>query len=233
MKNIFTFWEGSKPAYIEMCMATWHFPFTLLNYENLNEYTDLSIDKLRRFSLPQIADAVRVHVLRDHGGHWLDADTIMIGDRLPDETIMGDPDIRTNTIGYLHTDPHSEMFERWAEFQDNIINDDTRNTKSWSLLGNDFTDDYVKRHKDVTIHPIENCWPETYMVGGGIPRIQKYRIFYFVEKHELSEIRKTDILMLHNSWTFDWYKSMTRDEVLAFDKCTLSNFLREILDVKL
>ena len=72
---VYTFWEGEMPDYIKLCMYTWHFPVTILNYDNLNNYTDLQItSQLERFTLPQIADCVRVHVLRDQGGYWLDAD---------------------------------------------------------------------------------------------------------------------------------------------------------------
>ena len=214
------------PAYINMCIETWRFPFTLLNYNNLSHYTDLPIDRLKRFSMMQIADVVRVHVLRDHGGYWLDADTIMLSSWLPCETVTGDPVLRTNTIGFLRTEPHSDMFERWAEFQDDIINDDNRNTKSWSLMGNDFTDEYIKTHRDISIHPTDDCWPEVYMIDSDMPRMQKYRSFYFGKSYHLADIRHTDMIMLHNSWTHDWYKKLSAEELLSLD-CTMSNFLRE------
>ena len=102
MNNIFTFWEGPMPAYIKMCMDTWRHPFTLLTYDNLHNYTNLLVDeRLKRFTMPQIADVVRVHVLRDQGGCWLDADTIMVTDKLPRVNILGNPKARTGTIGML------------------------------------------------------------------------------------------------------------------------------------
>lgn len=69
---IFTFWEGKMPEYIRLCMRTWKFQYTVLNYDNLKEFTDFDIENTKRFTLPQIADAVRVHVLRDNGGYWLE-----------------------------------------------------------------------------------------------------------------------------------------------------------------
>ena len=100
---IFTFWEGSMPEYIRMCLKTWDFDFTVLNYDNLNKYTDLPVnDGLKRFTLPQIADCVRAHVLRDNGGYWLDADTILLSSKLPKVNIMGHPETRANTIGFLY-----------------------------------------------------------------------------------------------------------------------------------
>ena len=222
---IFTFWEGTKPAYISMCLQTWKLPYTMLNYNNVNQYTDLPLDRLKRFTLPQIADVVRVHVLRDHGGYWLDADTIMINPQMPVTDMVGNSDERTNTIGLLYSAPGSEMFKAWAEYQDKIINSESTSL-SWSLMGNEFTDDYVKAHKDIRIHDVTKYWPETYMIQGG-QRMDKYRRFYFDSSFRLSDINETDLLMLHNSWTPAWYKESSAP--LEYD-CTMSNILKELLN---
>lgn len=224
---VFTFWEGEQPAYIKLCMETWRFPFTVLNYNNLGEYTDLPVDRLKRFTLPHIADCVRVHVLRDRGGYWLDADTIMVTDRLPEENMIGYPQTRGNTCGYLHTEPHSQMFEEWADYQDRIINGPDTPTY-WGTFVNSFSDQYVKEHMDISICSVENSWPETYVIQGDMPRFHKYQQFYFDNSYVLSDIHKTDMLMLHNSWTPEWYKRLSKEDVLATD-CTLSNILRELL----
>ena len=216
------------PAYIKLCMSTWKIPYTMLDYSNLHNYTDLEAESLKRFTLPQIADCVRVHVLRDQGGYWLDADTIMLAGELPDTDMVGDPVARTNTIGLLYSEPHSEMFTEWARYQDEIIRSiGFRGGKyPWSIMGNDFTDDYVKHHLEVRIHPVKDYWPETYMISEPIPRYQKYWKFYFEQGHSLSDIMPTDLLMLHNSWTPDWYKDLSEDAALS-QHCTLSNILRE------
>ena len=228
--NVFTFWEGKMPAYISLCMSTWKLPYTVLTYENLHEYTDLDIESVKRFSLPQIADCVRVHVLRDQGGYWLDADTIMVTGQLPDTDMVGDPGKRTNTIGLLYSKAHSEMFTKWAQYQDEIIRSTGfRNAKyPWDLMGNSFTDGYVREHQSVRIHPVERYWPETYMIADEIPRYEKYRRFYFEQGNGLADIRPADLLMLHNSWTPEWYKNISATDVLA-GSCTMSNVLREIL----
>jgi hypothetical protein len=120
--KVFTFWEGQMPGYIQLCMKTWQFDYVLLNYSNLHEYTNLKLtDRLRSFSLPKIADVIRVHVLRNYGGYWLDTDTIMISDELPKSNFMGYPDTREHTIGFLHTEPHADMYRAWAKYQtDNL-----------------------------------------------------------------------------------------------------------------
>lgn len=224
--NVFTFWEGKMPEYIAMCMNTWDFSYTILNYENLNRYTHLSIDALKRFTLPQIADIVRVHVLRDNGGYWLDADTIMLSETLPHVNIMGEPDTRINTIGYLYTTPQTiQMFEDWAKYQDSVIADSSQ--EGWDIVGNRFTDQYLKEHLEVSIGQIRNKWPETYMIKNDAPRRTKYVQFYFESSYYLSDLEPTNMLMLHNSWTPEEYKILSEMEVLE-GRCTLSNILREM-----
>lgn len=226
-EKIFTFWEGNKPSYIDLCMETWKRPYILLNYKNLNDYTDLPIDKIKRFSLPQIADIVRVHVLRDHGGYWLDTDTIMISGNLPKENMIGDPEKRSNTIGLLYTEANTEMYKEWALFQDKIIN--SKDTpKHWSTMGNDFTNSYVKEHPEISIHQVTEYWPETYMITKDVGRWEKYREFYFKSNFKLENLKYKDLLMLHNSWTPQEYKNLSKEEVLK-NNCTLSNILRSVL----
>ena len=229
--NIFTFWEGEMPEYIKLCMETWRFPYIVLNYENVGNYTDLKISpQLKRFTMPQIADCVRVHVLRDQGGYWLDADTIMINEDLPTTNMIGNPNTRTNTIGYLYAQKSElDMFVEWAAYQDDIIDNPQITPALWSLMGNSFTDNYVKSNNSISICSVENCWPEVYMIDRDIPRYEKYLKFYFETSHQLNDIKPTNMLMLHNSWTPNWYKKLSCDKVLSYD-CTMSNILRTVLN---
>ena len=228
---VFTFWEGPMPAYIKICMATWDImtPYTVLNYGNLHNYTDLPIDdRLKRFSLAQIADVVRAHVLRDHGGYWMDADTILFSPKRMDTMMIGNREDRTQTIGYLFAkEPRMDLYEKWAAYQDGVLNDPNA-SHHWSVMGNMFTDKYVMEHKEVTIGDVRKCWPETYMIPGDRPRMQKYQRFYFQKSYNLVDIMQTDMLMLHNSWTPGWYKQMSEDEVLKHG-CTMSNMIRRAL----
>ena len=222
---IFTFWEGRMPDYIALCLTTWRKEFVILRYDNLRQYTDLPIDKLKRYTLPQIADIVRVHVLRDCGGTWLDADTIQITGTLPNVPFLGNDEDRTHSIAYLKTEPHTDLYEEWAEHQDRIIG--SGSSVIWSSFGNSFTDRYLKEHDEIQLGNITPCWPETYMIPGDAPRKTKYGRFYFAKGYSLEDLRPTDLLMLHNSWTPEWYKRMDVKQVLSMD-CTLSNILREM-----
>ena len=216
------------PAYIKLCMKTWKFPYTLLTYDNLHEYTNVNLEQMKRFSLPQQADIIRAHVLRDHGGYYLDTDNIILSDTLPEYTVIGYPETRAHTTGFLYaSEPHMDFLTKWAAYQDRAMADPNTG-HHWSVMVNDFTDPYLKAHREVQIGSIKNCWPETYMIPGDTYRRKKYEEFYFNRSHHLSDIQQTDMLMLHNSWTPDWYKKLSEDEVLS-NKCTLSNILREVL----
>lgn len=216
------------PDYIDLCMQTWSFDYILLNKDNLSNYTDIDLSKFSQYTLPQLADVVRVHVLRDNGGYWLDTDTIMLSDKLPEEMILGNNENRTNTIGYLYAEREQlHMFREWALHQE-LKAEFNPDDKDWDVMGNRFTDKYLSDNRDIIIGDISNHWAETYMVSEFQSRYDKYRHFYFNTNHNLNDLKPTNMLMLHNSWTPKWYKQYNALEVLSYD-CTLSNILKEAL----
>lgn len=223
---VFTFWEGKMPEYIKLCMSTWKFPYVVLNYSNLKQYTDFDAKRVQSFSLPQIADCIRIHTLKDNGGCWLDADTIILKNELPSANILGNSETRSNTIGFLRSDDCSEMFAAWASYQDDVLNQKDP-SHHWSIFGNAFTDPYLKEHLEVHIGDIMKYWPELALVES-LSRRDKYKVFYFEKHKHLVDIPDINMLMLHNSWTPDWYKKLSTKEILS-QSCTLSNIFREVL----
>lgn len=215
---IYAFWEGQMPEYIRLCMETWDFPYTLLNYGNLYNYTDLPLDRLKDFTILQISDVIRAHVLRDNGGYWLDGDTIVSGD-LPTTMFVGDNESRINSVGYLYAErPHMPVFEEWARYQDAILAGD-ETSREWSLMANAFTDPYLKEHTEIPIGNIYEHWLEV----RNKPTRQNVYVDYYFKKSLMPEV--PNMVMLHNSWTPRWYKRLTRADVLATN-CTLSNILK-------
>ena len=223
--TVFTFWEGKTPDYIKLCLKTWKVPYTLLNYDTVRQYTDLNTDILRGygFTLPQIADCVRVHVLRDNGGYWLDADTIMLSDNLPAENMIGYPEKRDAHCGYLHFKKHSDFLAEWAEEQDRIISQGI--IGGWDLFSNGILNKLLKTHNEVTIKDRTEHFPESYMIISN-SKYTQYQEFYFNSQYHLSDIKKTNIIMLHNSWTPGGYMDISEREILNSNYCTMSNILR-------
>lgn len=216
--NVYTFWEGKKPDYIKLCQQTWKkldYNIIELNYDNISQYTDL----ISRFTLPQQADFIRVHVLRDNGGYWLDADTIIFGNKLP-ETNKSVMLLGNKSIGLLYSKPHSEMFTEWARYQDTVANV-IADTSNWSIMGNSFLDHYLRFYDDYELIPYEQYFPELNNLRKS--HYAKYNDFYF---NSNQTIIPSDLIMLHNSWTPDWYSKLTADEI-QHNTLTMSNLVRD------
>jgi len=86
MNNIFLYWEnlnGSKtPDYIDLCKESIikynsnDFNIILVNEKNLSDYIDIHPSLLKIKKLAQKCDVIRVALLYNHGGIWLDSDCI-------------------------------------------------------------------------------------------------------------------------------------------------------------
>jgi Capsular polysaccharide synthesis protein len=65
----------------------------------------------------------------------------------------------------------------------------------------------------------------------GIGHMEDYRKFWFEEKLDIDHVfrRRQMLIGLHHSWTPDWYKSLTKKQVLEND-CLLSKTLRAVLE---
>jgi mannosyltransferase OCH1-like enzyme len=86
-KTIFSFWEptGSMTPYLELCVRTWKrnlpgYEIIFLDYSNLGNYLPegtYEMTVLKRLPLMMQKDAVMVAVLKEHGGIFMDADTLV------------------------------------------------------------------------------------------------------------------------------------------------------------
>jgi hypothetical protein len=93
MATIFAFWEprGAVLPYIGLCMQTWPTAFkghevVVLDYSTLPQYlgdAPYPMAALRQLSLPIQKDAIMVATLLKHGGVFIDADTLAVGDITP------------------------------------------------------------------------------------------------------------------------------------------------------
>lgn len=81
-KTLFTYWEGTQPPYIELCLESIRersgVEVVILNQESAPKYAKGLNDNYRRITnIAQKVDCLRVAVLYHHGGMWCDADTIL------------------------------------------------------------------------------------------------------------------------------------------------------------
>jgi len=89
-KTIYSFWEpyGNMTPYLKLCRRTWErnipdYEIIFLDYSNIGLYLpegtyDMTV--LRRLTLMMQKDAIMVAVLKEHGGVFMDADTMVTGD---------------------------------------------------------------------------------------------------------------------------------------------------------
>jgi hypothetical protein len=91
-KKVFTFWEprGAIHPYLELCQETWkihlsEYEIVRLDYSNLDGYIEFleKYPNFKKLTLPMQKDAIQVAVLLQHGGIFLDADTIILRNLTP------------------------------------------------------------------------------------------------------------------------------------------------------
>jgi hypothetical protein len=90
MLNVWTYWEGPKPLYIDVCLKSIAercegCKVIILTPDTLPELPTLNANWKRLYGPAQRADALRAGLLYHYGGLWVDADTIML--RSPLEAI--------------------------------------------------------------------------------------------------------------------------------------------------
>jgi len=150
-KTIFSFWEpkGNMTPYLRLCMKTWEknlpdYNVILLDYSNLNQYLpegsyDLSV--LEDFPLMMQKDAIMVEVLKEHGGVFLDADTLITGDIKPMCEMLKDSEVVMFDYycAFVLSQPGAQLLKLWKEvIQERLtrIGQAGNETLPWDYLAN-------------------------------------------------------------------------------------------------
>ena len=92
--NIWMYWENKpnkeKPVYLDLCYDTivkhnkHDFKIHLLNKKTLSKYLPNFRNDLNLYmNIPQKTDLIRLELLYNYGGIWVDSDTIMMRSMLP------------------------------------------------------------------------------------------------------------------------------------------------------
>ncbi len=252
---VYTFWEPREniPVYLQLCMGTWkkflpNATIVVLDYKNLGEFIDVRELYLHlfpgRFSLMNIADAVRVAVLAKYGGIWLDLDTIILSSDvekyfLPDEKhrmiFFGDLEDRSCHIAFMNAPPASTCMKLWYEFnREKMWNLNEETVIKSDFFGNSFINDYSKNYVDeIKILDRKSVMPELSLTSGldWESRFNAYINYYFLQNLHLADI-PCKMLLLHNSWTPKLFSQLSVEDFLYMD-CTMVNVLAEALEIKL
>lgn len=176
-------------------------------------------------------------ILRQHGGIWLDADTIILNESaakyfVPPEgnkvKFFGDTQSRSVHICYIQTKPESRCLRLWDEYVKNRVQNFNPPQKDfWAYFGNSFIDIYSKTFIDeIEIFDAQNVKPE---FPSPYDPSKAYIDFYFLQTKHLHNI-KTDMMILHNSWTPAIFRELDKDQLLHCN-CTMANVLAEVLEL--
>ena len=250
---VYTFWEPREkiPLYLQLCMQTWKkflpdATIVVLDYKNIGEFLDVRELGLNlfsgRFTLPQIADAIRVALLAKHGGVWLDVDTIILSSDarkyfLPDKKhrtiFFGDENRQTAHMAFINAPPNSMCMNFWREFiRERIWNLNLYASIGWDFFGNDFINAYAKNFPDeIKIFDRNLIMPETKLLSADVNDEKAYLKYYFLENHRAAEVN-AEMILLHNSWTPEFFLELPTKELFCVD-CTLTNILAEALEISL
>ena len=268
-KRIFTFWEpsGNLPAYLELCMETWKkylpdYEIVVLDYKSLDKWLGKKYylyDLYLSYTLPQQTDAIRAAILYEHGGMWLDCDTIITSDKI--RTIL-EKDSETIFVGghiaFIYSIKRAHVIKKWCKiikrnlilaflfkyflFFRKIITFVAPVTAKfikkshWGFLGNLIVNPIISKakkseyfaldRKEFKIFP-EICWRDENNLKSSSS--ENYMKFYFEESlAEYALENNGGMICLHNSWTPQIYKKMSREEFLKTE-CTLSSILKKVL----
>lgn len=150
-KTIFSFWEprGSMTPYLRLCVRTWEknlpdYKVVMLDYSNLNQYLpedtfDLSV--LKDLPLMMQKDAIMVGVLKEHGGVFIDADTLITGDITPMFYMLKDTEVVMFNYhcAFVLSRPGARLLKLWQEvIQERLkrVGQDGNETLPWDYLSN-------------------------------------------------------------------------------------------------
>jgi len=149
--NVFLYWVGNEPTLIKILRNLIYLHSTngngytvhLINHDNIKQYIDILPEYFYILCPAHQADYVRVNVLCDYGGLWLDSDTIVIEslDNLFD--IINKQNgffIKENNCilwnGIFGSKPQTSLMLEWKQKMQNIL-DIKKNTISWAEIGCD------------------------------------------------------------------------------------------------
>lgn len=136
--------------YLKLCIKTWEknlpdYEIIILDYSNIDQYLpegtyDMSV--LKGLSLAKQKDAIMVGVLKEHGGVFLDADTLVTGDITPMLELLKETEVVIfgYHVAFMLSTPGARLLDLWqAVIQERLkrVVQDGNEDLPWDYLSND------------------------------------------------------------------------------------------------
>ncbi|MFA5322832.1 MAG: capsular polysaccharide synthesis protein [Smithella sp.] len=153
-KTIFSFWEpkGNMTPYLELCRKTWErnlpdYEIIFLDYSNLGHYLPegvYDINIFRKLTFMMQKDAVMVAVLKEHGGVFMDADTLVTGEIAPLLRMLRHTEVIMFSahMAFVAAQPGSYLLTLWYKKIQQKLNflkeekDGAPQFQQWDFIGN-------------------------------------------------------------------------------------------------
>ena len=201
--RIFSYWEGKKPEYIEMCQES------LVRHCG-DDFEIVIMDENEPcpngFSINHKTDWIKVEKIFRCGGFWIDADTIVMQNLTPlvrllkEYSFIGIP-------GFFGAPRYSRTLKDWRRGMKKLIKTEYRRR---TLEFSDLIQPLLKNRRFKEFDPLtkEMICP-IYHTGD--------EFYNFFENRNLDDFVKpnTFVVTLYNSAFSEQFKNMTRQEILS------------------
>ena len=219
-KNIFTFWEPIKqiPGYISLCIKTWkkflpEYQINILDYKKAKSFIGEPLFSniiCNNLSIMHNSDAIRVALLKKYGGIWIDADTILLNDKIIKNfrkfelSMIWEEEKKFHYIALIYTKKNSFIMSEWqnkiinkiAEFKHFLSNETNflefnkiyKNFTKYDFLGNSIIDPIINEGKHKNFFHINSnltkVFPELFYIrNDSMTHKEKYILFYFQKRN--------------------------------------------------
>jgi hypothetical protein len=242
-RNVFLYWVGKKYKLISILKSLIYLHSTtgkgykvnLITDENINKYVKNIPSCFNQLCAAHQADFVRVNVICDYGGLWLDSDTIILNS-LDDlfnfiENKNGffiKENNKTLSNGIFGSKPNTELMIRWKNELINILNNKSIKI-NWTELGNCLLQNMYNSNSNLyndyhIFNGLDNLYPVSW----------QYCISEFIDKpydNYKTIIREYQPLIVLVNSVYKKLETMTEKEILE-GNMPLNYFINKSLENK-
>ena len=199
LNNLYTYWEGPKPAYIDLCQES------LRKYcgKDFNIYILDSCKEYNHLPINQKVDWLKANLVYEHGGFWIDADMLVMKKLKPLIELVEKHGF-AGIPGFFGAEKGNPILKEWIDGMDKILKRDKSHQFSdliQPLLKSPFFKEFGIFTKEM-ICPIYHTGDE---------------FWKFFENLPTSEVltENTFMVTLYNSQFSFEFKEMNREELLS------------------
>ena len=222
-RRLFTYWEGPKPAYLELCeeiivkKTTQQFDYVPITPTNVFDFVDRIPKEVHDLKLiAHRSDYIRCLLLLKYGGVWLDLDQVIITDLSLVNTLLNSYDYigyewqpECPEIGFIAVSQNNSAMADWKERMD--IRLKSTEQLYWPSLGYNLL--WPSIQNAIKQSTIRYCGldPKTTFC----PIHHDCRDWFFDTNLNVLDTSSVQSVMLYNSLIPDWFKKLTKEQILA------------------